>query len=87
MAFYTRKKGIDLWRSCAEFKEYDFCLCCKAEISPGERGLESIKPETHIDNDTGKKYYTRRKLCELCLKEWEGDCTVAIMNLKRFKIQ
>lgn len=85
MAYYTRKKGIELWRP-AVFKEYDFCICCKAEVEPGEEGLESKKSHKSFDKNS-EPVYNRNKLCPACLKEWEEDFTKAIMDLKRFKKQ
>ncbi len=81
MAYYTRKKGPELWRP-AKFKEYSFCLCCKSEVAPGESGWESIKGRRDIQTQK----MIRSSLCALCLEEWKENFNLGLCELKRFRL-
>lgn len=78
MAYYRRKKGIDLWKETI-FKDYGFCLCCKEEVSPGDKGYKSIR---------GNSTY-RSICCNACYRELADHHPPGqgLSAISRFKLQ
>jgi len=76
MAFYPRKKGMELWEETV-FVVYGLCLCCKTEVQPEEKGFQSVK------GNKSKKYF----LCKGCQKKWkeESSCCGRLCDISRFK--
>jgi hypothetical protein len=78
MAFYTRKKGIDLWKN-AIFDRVGFCLCCKGVCQPGESGLISKK----------RKKADKSFLCDNCVIQWRDEYgyNVGLCEMPRFSME
>lgn len=77
MAYYARKEGWELWKS-ETFTDYGFCLCCKREVAPEEKGYRSAS--------SGEKKNDRSYLCNECAKEWE-EVSGPLYKISRFKIE
>jgi hypothetical protein len=75
MAYYTRKKGKDLWKPTI-FTIYGFCLCCKNEVSPGQAGFKG-----HTDPRTEKTV-----LCGPCMDQWT-IMPGRLCDIPRFKLR